>query len=437
MVTLTILLVLILILWLNLHPHWKPEVLDPRFKADLESGTSPEVRSRIAGSGDVRGQYSEIVDIAAGATGTRVTPGNRIEVITDGARKYTLLMHDLDAARETIHMEYFLFGFDKGSKDVVDMLVKKVAEGVKVRFISDNLMNFPTYYRYRRVLKRAGVEVVRFTKPWDLLHRSNFRNHRKIVVIDGRVAYTGGMNISDRYFLRWRDTHLRIEGGAVAQLQYLFLNSWHCSGGALPKDWNPFFPLPAEDVRTAKSSCSIQIVADEPGLSPHPIEESYLKALDTSKKYLYLQTPYFAPTKRLLARIKEAAGSGLDIRVMVPAKPEKITAFMKPLHESYFRECIPAGVRFFKKGGEFMHSKTFVADDMLSCIGSANFDCRSLLMAYEANALMYGEETALLNKKIFLADQQDCTEVNLAQLEPMRWWDRLLQWFLRLVSSVL
>ena len=437
MVTLIILLALGLIVWLNFHPHWRPEILDARFKADLASGTSPGVRRRIEGCREAPEQYPGIADIAAGASGTGVTSGNKVEVITDGARKYTLLMHDLDAARETIHMEYFLFGFDKGSRDVVNMLVKKAAEGVKVRFVSDNLMNFPTYYRYRHILKKGGVEVLRFTKPWDLLHRSNFRNHRKIVVIDSRVAYTGGMNISDRYFLRWRDTHLRIEGGAVAQLQYLFLNSWHTSGGRLPKDWDPFFPLPDEALGAAPSSCRVQIVADEPGLSPHPVEECFMEALEHSKKYFFLQSPYFVPTKRLLDRIKEAARSGLDVRVMLPAKPEKITAFMKPLHESYYRECLLAGIRFFEKGGEFIHSKTFVADDTLSCIGSSNFDCRSLLMAYEANALIYDRQTALLNRQIFLADQQDCTEVTLSQLESVPWRDRLLQRVLRLFASVL
>ena len=437
MITLIILLVLGLIAWLNLHPHWRPEILDARFKTDFASGTGPEVRLRVEGSREVPEQYRGIADIAAGASGTGVTPGNRVEVITDGARKYNLLMHDLAAARETIHMEYFLFGFDKGSRDVVNMLVKKAAEGVKVRFISDNLMNFPTYYRYRHVLKKGGVDVLRFTKPWELLHRFNFRNHRKIVVIDGRVAYTGGMNISDCYFLRWRDTHLRIEGGAVAQLQYLFLNSWHTSGGRLPKDWNTFFPLPDEGLMAAPDSCRVQIVADEPGLSPHPIEECYMKTLELSKEYFFLQSPYFVPTKRLLERIKEAARSGLDVRVMVPAKPEKITAFMKPLHKSYYRECLLAGIRLFEKRGEFMHSKTFVADDTISCIGSANFDCRSLLMAYEANALMYDRQTALLNRQIFLVDQQDCTEVTLGQLESVPWWDRLWQRVLRLFASML
>lgn len=437
MITLILLLVLGLIAWLNLHPHWRPEILDARFKTDFASGTGPEVRLRVEGSREVPEQYREIADIAAGSSGTGVTPGNRVEVITDGARKYNLLMHDLAAARETIHMEYFLFGFDKGSRDVVNMLVKKAAEGVKVRFISDNLMNFPTYYRYRHVLKKGGVDVLRFTKPWELLHRFNFRNHRKIVVIDGRVAYTGGMNISDCYFLRWRDTHLRIEGGAVAQLQYLFLNSWHTSGGRLPKDWNTFFPLPDEGLVAAPDSCRVQIVADEPGLSPHPIEECYMKALELSKEYFFLQSPYFVPTKRLLERIKEAARSGLDVRVMVPAKPEKITAFMKPLHKSYYRECLLAGIRLFEKRGEFMHSKTFVADDTISCIGSSNFDCRSLLMAYEANALMYDRQTALLNRQIFLVDQQDCTEVTLGQLESVPWWDRLWQRVLRLFASML
>ena len=179
-------------------------------------------------------------------------------------------------------------------------------------------------------------------------------------MIDGRIGYTGGMNINDHYFRQWRDTHLRIEGDAVASLQLIFLNSWVISGGKREEPYQFYFnqSTPKTDGKL------IQIISDEPGLSFHPIEASYQWALLHANDYFYIQTPYFVPSKPVLSALKAAGRSGVDVRVKIPAKAD--TFFMGPANKSFFRACLASGVRIIMREGEFIHAKTFVTDGYLS-----------------------------------------------------------------------
>ena len=423
---------------LNLRPHWSIEKKHRRFFEEFLAETDQPLQQKLfnnAAIHDVSPSYRTFSKLIAGSFQGSVTGNNSVEIITDGHRKYDLLLQDLENAKESINIEYFHFGADKGSRAIRAMLIKKAREGVRVKFINENIANFPIGHRYYKSMKKAGVEVIRFTGIrhliGDFLSKLNYRNHRKIVVIDGKIGYTGGMNINDHYFRQWRDTHLRIEGDAVASLQLIFLNSWVISGGKREERYPFYFP----DAAPQADGKLVQIISDEPGMSFHPIETSYQWALLHAKEYFFIQTPYFVPSKPVLSALKAAARSGVDVRVMIPAKAD--TFFMGPANKSFFRECLSSGIRIFLREGEFMHAKTFVSDDYLSGVGTANMDNRSFTLNYEDNAYLYDRELSLECKSIFEKDLRQCREITLEEVKAWKWYQRFPQWLIRQAAPLL
>ena len=350
------------------------------------------------------------------------------QIITSGKDKYNMLMSDLICAKESIHMEYFHFGIDKSSRKIRQVLMEKARQGVKVRFINENIANWPIPNCYFRSMRKAGVEVVNFSDSRFSLLRFlmtlSYRDHRKIVVIDNRIGYTGGMNINDHYFYQWRDTHLRLTGEAVASLQYAFLDTWLASGGQLHSAVNSFF------FHLDKPSCGqslgtlTQITPDDP-TSPDPVLlTAYEWILNHAQKYVWFQSPYIAPPPSLISAMRNAAQRGVDVRVMVPEHCD--TAIMRPINKSYYAELTEAGVLFYVRSGEFMHSKTIVCDDYLSCVGSANLDYRSFGIDYEINTFFYDRAVALRQKQIFENDLPICRLIIAAEAHPTP-WQRLMR----------
>lgn len=384
----------------------------------------------------VREGYRELSALLSRSNGTTVTDFNSVEIITSGKRKFEALVHDLENAQDHIHMEYFYFRKDPGSKRIKEILIRKAREGVKVRFIHENIANIDISPWYYNEMKKAGVEVVKFTNArFNLLKlsaRLNYRNHRKIVVIDGKIGYTGGMNIGDDYFLRWRDTHMRITGNAVYALQYSFLYSFCVSGGAIPDNFHVLFP---DQEPGQKRSELVQIVPDQPVDRWPVIHMGAVWTVQHSSDYVYIQTPYFVPPEPLLQALKSSALKGTDVRIMIPRKADQ--PYMNLANKSYYNTCLEAGVRIFEKQGNFIHSKTIVSDDYLSVIGSANMDYRSLELNYEINAYIFNEETAKRNKDIFLADLEECKEVTLDAWKKRPWYLKLGQAVIRLFAPLL
>ena len=350
------------------------------------------------------------------------------QIITSGKDKYNMLMSDLICAKESIHMEYFHFGIDKSSRKIRQVLMEKARQGVKVRFINENIANWPIPNCYFRSMRKAGVEVVNFSDSKFSLLRFlmtlSYRDHRKIVVIDNRIGYTGGMNINDHYFYQWRDTHLRLTGEAVASLQYACLDTWLASGGQLHSAVNSFF------FHLDKPSCGqslgtlTQVTPDDP-TSPEPVLlTAYEWILNHAQKYVWFQSPYIAPPPSLISAMRNAAQRGVDVRVMVPEHCD--TAIMRPINKSYYAELTEAGVQFYVRSGEFMHSKTIVCDDYLSCVGSANLDYRSFGIDYEINTFFYDRAVALRQKQIFENDLPICRLVIAAEAHPTP-WQRLMR----------
>lgn len=432
----------------------------------------------------IKTEYKPLTRLLSCDGSTCVTDGNGLEIITSGQRKFELLMKDLENAKEYIHMEYFYFRHDDGAQQIKEMLMKKAREGVKVRFIHENIANIDILPGYYNEMKEAGVMVEKFTKPrWPLINlvtQLNYRDHRKIVVIDGKIGYTGGMNISDDYFVKWRDTHIRITGNAVAGLQYSFLDTWITAGGKIDDDFAKYFPMcgpqepvttinPAGQNATTENATSdesdaegdgiaevlaktpiqslnmnfrfksrdllVQIVPDEPESRWGHFYMGAVWAVQHARKYIYIQTPYFVPPESMIQALQSAALSGVDVRVMVPKKSDVF--FMGPANKSYFKECLEAGVKIYERAGRFSHAKTFVSDDYLSEIGSANMDFRSFNLDYELVAYIYDTTVAKVNKAIFLKDMEACNEVTLEDWERRPWSQKITQRIVRLFAALL
>jgi len=374
-------------------------------------------------------KYHPLASLFESASYLKPTLHNDIEIITEGKRKYDLLMEDLQNAEESIHMEYFHFGIDKGSRAIRKALIDKAKQGVKVRFIYDNIANIPIPPVYFWSMKLSGVEVRRYTGLHRIIPDINYRDHRKVVVIDGKIAYTGGMNINDHYFKDWRDTHLRLTGDAVYSLQYNFLDMWMHTGGTVNEDITDLFP--EHDVT---EELPVQIVPDGPD-APFPVIQTGLEWIaENAEDYLYIQTPYLVPSDSTLEAMKTATSNGVDVRIMVPQNSDM--AAMGYINRSFYEECLQLGIRIFERAGEFMHSKTLVCDDYLSSVGSANIDPRSLDLCYELNAYMYDRPTALKNKEIFLNDLSLCKEITEEVLKGYDFIEKGLQWFFKLFAPL-
>lgn len=449
-------IILYFIFGINYRHHWIFDRRHQRYKDLFGKQTTAELDTLLFGHGEegkIREDFRPLARLMSRENYPTVTSGNDFEIITSGERKFELLSRDILDAEESIHIEYFHFGNDGSSRKVKELLMQKAREGVKVRFIHENIANFPISARYYADMKQAGVEIIKFSSPL------NYRNHRKVVVIDGKIGYTGGMNINDHYFKSWRDTHLRITGNAVASLQYTFLDSWLTGKGRIDRDMTGFYPMLsgkeasgaaaagqpdpvpddcAVDFRNIQKPLKdklIQIVPDEPDL-PYPIlQYSYEWAIHHARRYIYFQTPYFVPPEPVLNALKSAAMSGIDVRLMLPQVADNI--LMRPANRAYYDEVLSAGVRIFLRQGEFIHSKTFVCDDYLSSIGSANMDARSFDLNYEINSYIYDEETAVLNRRIFMSDLEECRELTLAEWSRRPWFARLLQSVIRLFAPLL
>ncbi|MBR4775222.1 MAG: hypothetical protein IK008_03900 [Bacteroidales bacterium] len=363
-----------------------------------------------------------------------VSEGNSFEIITSGLRKRELLLKDLEDARSFIHIEYFRFGCDSAGQQVREILMKKAAEGVEVRILNNNwsgLFSVPRSF-FTKMIK-AGVEEIRFThiqhgfRKW--FHRINHQQHRKIVVIDGRVAYTGGMNLNDNYFYRWRDTHLRITGPAVARYSASFLETWRDSGGRVSRPPEYYLTPGAAEMDAPFRDKMLQVVEGGPELQPSAMLRGFCRILADARNYVYLCTPYFVPPYCLLDAIKDAARRGVDVRLMLPENVD--TPMLGPANRGYYTECLEAGVRIFERGGIFVHSKTLVSDDALVVIGTSNLDERSFRLNYEVDTLIFDEETARYMRADFEESQSESREILLPA------WKREWRWPKRVFSALL
>ncbi|MDR2680538.1 MAG: cardiolipin synthase [Tannerella sp.] len=362
--------------------------------------------------------------------------GSNISVYTKGTDKFGALLEDIKNAQHYIHFQYYIFSDDRIGHEVRNALTAKAREGVKIRVMYDDVGCWDINKRFFEDMKKDGIEVYPFLKVVFpiLTSKVNYRNHRKIVVIDGKIGYMGGMNVADRYFEGnklgpWRDSHFRITGPGVYGLQSSFLIDWYTASNRLLKG-KEFYPG-----TELCSDMKMQIVMSGPTSPWYTLMQAFLFCISNAKKYIYIQTPYFLPTESLNQALQMASLGGIDVRLMIPKRSDTRSAKMATF--SYIDKMLSAGVKVYLYDKGFLHSKLLLTDDMLTCFGSANFDFRSFEHNFEINAFVYQRNFAVEMKKIFLQDIRDCDEITYAAWRKRPITRRLAESFMRLFAPLL
>lgn len=355
-------------------------------------------------------KHENLVTLLKNLGNTQLLGGNDVKIFTTGQEKFDYLLNDIDKAQEHIHICYYVFNDDKLGNQIKNALIKKSLQGVEIRIIYDSFGSRKTKNAFFEDMRKAGIEVEPFLKLAlkILTSRINYRNHRKIVVIDGRVGYIGGMNVADRYiggfeWGPWRDTHARVEGKGVQGLQSIFFIDWYFVSQTLITSRKYFPELPKF------GEIPMQTINSGPLRDEREIVHSILQAIYDAKESIFIQTPYFIPPQQLADALYSAAVRGVDVRIMLSKRSD--VQLVQIASKSFISDMLLAGVKvyFYEKG--FLHSKLMVFDDSLTLIGSVNFDSRSFEHNFEAESFIYSEEIASQAKDIFVEDQRFSTQI--------------------------
>ena len=372
-----------------------------------------------------------------------LTANNAVKLLINGENKFPEVLRALEAAKNHIHIEYYIYEDGEIARAIEQVLVQKAKEGVAVRFIYDDFGSRSVRRKLVRRLKTAGVKVFPFYKMTLLALgiRVNYRNHRKIIVVDGRIAFVGGINVSDRYVNRpgagkklfWRDTHLRIEGPGVLYLQYLFLCDWNfCAKDNLePNQF--FFPRPSSlpDI----GNKIVQIAGSGPDSDTPTVLFSLLQTINLAEKEILISTPYFIPGESILDALIVTSLGGVSIKILVPGISD--SAIVNAAARSYYGDLLNAGVEIYMYRKGFVHAKTIVADRKMAIVGTANMDARSFDLNFEVNAIVYNEEFAGELTRVFFDDIKDAEKIHAGEWELRPWYKKLIEKTARLVSPLL
>ena len=341
-------------------------------------------------------------------SGAIYTVGNEVQTYINGEDKFRELFNDIREAKSFIHIQYYIFRYDDLGKALIRELKEKIKDGVEVRLLIDGMGSKRITKKIINEIESYGIKVAIFF-PGILPHiniRINYRNHRKIVVIDGKIGYVGGFNIGNEYVNRgkkfkfWRDTHIRIKGEAVNELNKRFILDWDYAADENIGNMSMYFPKQKE-----YGNIGMQIISSGPDHMEEYIKNSYMKIINNAKNYVYIQTPYLVPDSPMLEAIKISALSGVDVRIIVPGEPDHF--FMEWMLSANIGLLIEYGVKIYRYGKGFIHSKTIIADGEVCSIGTANLDIRSFKLNFEVNAFIYNEEFAKKQEEIFLEDQKN------------------------------
>ena len=388
-------------------------------------------------------EVAALIDAIRRYSSAPLTTGNRVDVLVDGPQTYAAIEKDLEAARRHIHLETFIFGADDVGRRFASLLARKRREGLEVRILYDSIGSRETPKPFFEELRRDGVEVREFRPAnpvetpaiWDIHNR----DHRKIIVIDGKAGYTGGINIDSTYSSPsssrpgpkrgmedgWRDTHVRIEGPVIAQLQRLFMDSWNEAGAHTSFDAEgAYFP----ELRAAGDDL-VTIVANDSESDDRSLYATYLAAFRNSSERLWITHAYFAPNDELMDAMVEAAQRDVDVRLVVPAFTDS-RIVLEATRGTYTR-LLESGVRIYELRDALLHAKSVVVDGVVSIVGSANLDMRSFVHNDEVNAIVIDAEFARRMEEVFERDQRESRLVEPSRWEERSFWQRLKE---RIVS---
>jgi len=386
----------------------KYKILKKMYKG-LDKKYSPSFK--IESSYKYPSEYEKLISMFGNINNAPVLNGNKVEFYTSGKEKFKHLFSDIENATHHIHLLYYKIYDDKISNELKKLLIKKAKQGVEVRLIYDDVGSIKTKKRFFREMEKEGIEVQSFLEvkmPW-IAQRVNYRNHRKIVVIDGKIGYTGGMNVGDCYvdglsWGKWKDAQIRIEGNGVKGLQRVFFCDWYFSHKSIPQPDRYFPEMPDSD------NNPMQIVSSGPVDVYNSIEKGIFQAINGAKKSIYIQTPYFMPSEIILSALQTAAISNVQVHIMLPYKSDSY--FVDRSTHSYIKDLLAYDIKVYLYQGGFLHTKSMVIDDSMLSIGSANMDTRSFELSFETNAFIYDKESAGIARRIFDDDLLESEEVD-------------------------
>ncbi len=369
-----------------------------------------------------------------------VTGLNEVILLTNGEKKFPQLIADLKNAKHHIHFEYYIYENDEIGNRIADLLIEKAKEGVEVRFVYDDFGSRKIRKGLVRKLRENGVDAMPFLKInfVQLANRVNYRNHRKIVVIDGKIGYVGGINVSDRYINTsdertfWRDTHIRVEGQAAWFLQTVFMADWNFTSGHKVKIDRKYFKNFEPD--ETKGREWVQIISDGPDTPNQSILFTYLQAILQAREEIFLTTPYFIPGQQMMEVIKMAALKGVVVKLIVPKISDSF--IVNKASRSNYESLLEAGVEIWLYNKGFIHAKTMVCDGELSVVGTANLDHRSFDLNFEVNAIIYGETTGQKLRNEFMTDLLHSEKLILKEWANRPFWRKLTERLVRLVSPL-
>ena len=375
--------------------------------------------------------------LAERISGSRATVGNRVQLLTDAHRAFEEIATEIRAAQSSIHLEYYIWRPDKLGTQLRDLLISKSQQGVRVRFLYDEIGSNLLTRKFLQPMRDAGIQVFSFVPGRSLRERwsINLRNHRKIVIVDGQIGFTGGMNVGDEYlgldphFGKWQDTHLRLEGPTVLQLQEVFAIDWkYAAGEELTHDM--FFPPP----EPTGNVCA-QVVASGPDEEGDVFHNLMFAAINSARHRVTLSTCYFVPTPSLISALESASQRGVTTRVMISG-PKTYWATLQAARSNY-ESLLLAGVKIYEyQAGQF-HSKALTIDGCWSLVGTPNFDSRSFYLNFEVGAVLYDRSLAEQLEHQFHIDVEHAMEIEPAKWFPRSVWNRLQENFCRMFSPVL
>ena len=392
---------------------------------DKEFLKNPKIKSKL-----------HIITLLLNNSKALLSEHNSLKIYTYGKDAFDVILNDIENAKKHIHLEYYIIEDDKIGRKVRDLLIKKAKEGIDVKVIYDDMGSWSLSNKFLKPMEEAGIQIhaflpVRF--PY-FTNKINFRNHRKIVVVDGEIGHVGGMNIADRYIEgvtnlgMWRDMQLRIIGEAVHSLQVIFLTDWYfVTQHALNDD--TYFPT-----HNVCEKRLVQITASGPDSDWASIMQAYFAAIATATDHIYIASPYFIPNESILTALKTANMGGVDVRIMLPFKSDSHLVYRSTL--SFVNELLDAGVKiyFYSKG--FNHAKLMLVDGIFASIGTANMDIRSFDQNFEVNALIYDEETTARLESLFLEDIKTCKFYTKEEWESRHWLNNTKEAMARLLSPL-
>lgn len=368
--------------------------------------------------------------------GSAISPNNRVEVLRNADITYEAMLKAIEKAEKHIHFEFYTIRHDVIGKRFQEALIRKAMQGVKVRVIYDGIGSYTLSTAYINRFKQAGIEIYPFLRPLIAFFdkRMNYRNHRKIIVIDGLVGFVGGINIGDEYLGGdpklgfWRDTHLMLHGDSVYYLQTTFMTDWLFVSGERLAD-NSLFPEHHE----SKTSL-VQVISSGPDAYWDSIQEMFFAGIVAAKKRVYMTTPYFIPDASITMALKTAVLSGVDVRIILPYKAD--SRIVQYASRSYLLELMQAGVQFYLYRKGFMHAKVMIIDHMMATVGTANVDMRSFFSNFELNAVMFNQEVIDRLEADFWMDLKESDELKLSEFEQRSRLEKGKEMIARLLSPL-